>query len=100
VCLLVCGPLLILLSEFNNFDKKLTGKLKTQKSGSVNLFDESISCPAKGSTPGFEASAKCDAAANLDATVPLGLVATGTIVPPSIDTFGVFVGKFSPQHTS
>ncbi|KAJ7595412.1 hypothetical protein C8J56DRAFT_775131 [Mycena floridula] len=53
-------------------------------------FDESVSCDSLGDA----AEVKGSISAKAHAEVTLGLVAAGTIIPPTLTNFGIFAGKF------
>jgi hypothetical protein len=65
-------------------------------SGSSNLFNTTIQCPVNGALS-VTASASLDAGANVNATVSLGAVAAGTIVPPEMTEFGLYFGAYRPR---
>ncbi|KAJ3528236.1 hypothetical protein NM688_g8023 [Phlebia brevispora] len=58
---------------------------------SYTLLDDSISCPAAGGFPAFTGGYTVGVEAKADITVAYGLAAVGSIIPPEIDDFGVFV---------
>ncbi|KAJ7580284.1 hypothetical protein C8J56DRAFT_279200 [Mycena floridula] len=81
------------LASFNDIDLNITKTLPTLSiDKSFPILDLSVSCPATSDAPAFSASLKADAEAKIDMTITLGLVATGTIIPPNLDDAGVFAG--------
>lgn len=58
---------------------------------SYTLFDQSISCPASGAFPAFTGGFDVAVEAKADFEVAYGLAAVGSIIPPEINDFGVFV---------
>ena len=81
----------MLHADLNDFNKNITGSSPLDFSKDVNLFDTSIDCPATGLTPAFSGNAKVDLNAAVNGNTNYGVVAAGTIVPPKIDQFGLFV---------
>ncbi|KAJ7058958.1 hypothetical protein C8F01DRAFT_284946 [Mycena amicta] len=74
---------------FQDFDKDVTKSLPPlDLDKSLNLFSESISCPS----PAVSASVSADIDGKVHAVVSLGMSAVGTIIPPKLTEFGVFVG--------
>ncbi|KAJ8454922.1 hypothetical protein ONZ45_g19117 [Pleurotus djamor] len=72
--------------NFNSFSKDKTVQLPPLKvpKTSVNIINEQITCgPVQGTL-------KADASVQADALVTVGIAATGTIIPPKFDAFGVF----------
>ncbi|KAJ8693171.1 hypothetical protein PTI98_010412 [Pleurotus ostreatus] len=72
--------------NFNSFSSDKTIQLPPLKvpKKSVTIFDEKITC---GKVQG---SIKADASLQADALVTVGIAATGTIIPPKFDAFGIF----------
>ncbi|KAF9269765.1 hypothetical protein L218DRAFT_969553 [Marasmius fiardii PR-910] len=80
-------------NKFNSFDKDVTKQLPPiNVDKTINLFNEQLTCPAKGAIPAFEASIKADTNAKAHVEITVGLAAAGTIVPPKFSEFGVFTG--------
>lgn len=81
--------------KFNSFDKNVT---KTLTPVNVNkdfqILNFNKSCPAEEGSgqPGLKADIKADINAQAKATVTIGVVAQGSIIPPKIEDFGVFAG--------
>ncbi|THU98962.1 hypothetical protein K435DRAFT_828282 [Dendrothele bispora CBS 962.96] len=88
------GFLKDIFNKFNTFDKNITKDLPPidVTNQTFPIFEDKVSCPASGSIPAFDASIKADVVANAHAVISLGAAATGTIIPPKLDEFGVFVG--------
>lgn len=92
------GPLPFLLLicigiEFNSFDESVIKNLPPiDVSNTFPIFSQSISCPAAGDLPAFDASLNADVVAKAHAVVTLGVAAAGTIVPPKLTDFGLFAG--------
>ncbi|KAF7297644.1 hypothetical protein MKEN_01387500 [Mycena kentingensis (nom. inval.)] len=75
--------------KFNSFDKEVTKSLPPLDiDKTFPLFDASIDC----SEPVVKASASANVNAKAHAVVSLGASAVGTILPPKLSEFGVFVG--------
>ncbi|KAI0653807.1 hypothetical protein C8Q70DRAFT_1048306 [Cubamyces menziesii] len=75
-----------------DFNKNITGTSPINFSKDFPLFDKQISCPQQGNVPAFSGEAKVDLNGNVDGTVNYGVAAKGSILPPSLDEFGLFVG--------
>lgn len=79
--------------KFTSFDKSITKELPpVDVDKTFPIFDEKLSCPANGEIPAIDASLKADAVTKAHAVVSIGAAASGSIVPPKLDEFGVFVG--------
>jgi hypothetical protein len=52
-----------------------------------NLVDQSVSCPP------VKATVKIDVDAKAHAVASIGLAASGTILPPNVESFAVIVGR-------
>ncbi|KAL0065903.1 hypothetical protein AAF712_007026 [Marasmius tenuissimus] len=76
------------LFDFNQEQTKTLPPIELDKT--FNIFDLSISCPAQGPIPAFDASLKADAAAKTRANVSIGVVAVGTIIPPNLSELSLF----------
>ncbi|KAK7457234.1 hypothetical protein VKT23_010536 [Stygiomarasmius scandens] len=82
-----------IFKKFTSFDKDITKDLPpVDIDQTFPIFEDKISCPASGNIPAFDASIKADVVAKAHAVISLGMAATGTVVPPKLDEFGVFVG--------
>lgn len=87
------APYIPVPAEFNNFDKSVTKDLPAiNVDETFPIFEQSIACPANGAIPAFDASLKADVNGKVNAVITLGAAASGTIVPPKLDDFGVFAG--------
>lgn len=53
------------------------------------LFSESLSCPASAGRPAFSIGASADVDYKAHAQVGIEVTATGTIIPPKLDNFGL-----------
>lgn len=80
------------LKKLSTFDKDLSGSSPLNFEGEVPLFDQSFDCPQNGATPAFGGRAKVDVKGKVDGTVTYGIAAAGTVVPPHLDEFGLYVG--------
>ena len=81
-------------SEFNNFDPSVTQQLPpVDVDKTFPLFSQSISCPASGNIPAFDASVKADVVTKANAVITLGVAASGTLVPPKLSQIGIYTGK-------
>ena len=79
------------LADLSDFNKNITGSSPLDFEKDVNLFDQSIDCPQSGAIPGFKGEVKVDISPKVHGNVNYGIAAAGTIVPPNIDEFGLFV---------
>ncbi|KAK1226351.1 hypothetical protein PQX77_010678 [Marasmius sp. AFHP31] len=76
--------------DFGKFDKTITKDLPPiDVDTSFNIFDLSVSCPAQGPIPAFDASLKADGTAKAHAIVSVGLAAVGTMIPPNLKEFSL-----------
>ena len=80
------------LGDLNEVHKTLNGSAPLSFDKNVPLFDKSISCPQQGKIPGFTGEAKVSLDAKVTGTVNYGVAASGTLVPPKLEEFGLFVG--------
>ncbi|PIL30026.1 hypothetical protein GSI_07938 [Ganoderma sinense ZZ0214-1] len=80
------------LEDLDSVSKTLNGSAPLNFDKNVPLFDKSISCPQKGKIPGFTGEAKVSLDAKVTGTVHYGVAASGTLVPPKVEEFGLFVG--------
>ncbi|KAI1787663.1 hypothetical protein LXA43DRAFT_703234 [Ganoderma leucocontextum] len=80
------------LKNLAQVHKTLNGSSPISFSKDVPLFDKSISCPQNGKIPGFTGEATVDLNAAVNGTVHYGVAAAGTLVPPDLQEFGLFVG--------
>ena len=101
LCLIDTGqcadPFTLLLADLRNggaFKKSISLKsTPLDFSGEKNLFHTNIKCPIKAGisiTP--SASVSVDVDANVHASIGIGAVAAGTIIPPKITDFGLDFG--------
>ncbi|OJT15610.1 hypothetical protein TRAPUB_5938 [Trametes pubescens] len=75
-----------------NFNKNITGSSPINFDKDFPIFDQKIDCPQNGAVPAFSGEAKVDLDAKVDGTVNYGIAASGSIIPPKISEFGLFVG--------
>ena len=61
-------------------------------SSQMNLFHTNIECPTEDGVTTPNASASLDVDANVHASISIGAVAAGTIIPPQITEFGLDFG--------
>ncbi|KAM5542321.1 hypothetical protein V8D89_004194 [Ganoderma adspersum] len=80
------------LEDLNKVHKTINGSTPLNAAKNHPLFDKSISCPQKGKVPGFTGKVKASIDAKVTGTVHYGVAASGTLVPPKLDDFGLFVG--------
>ena len=80
------------LEDLNKVHKTINGSTPLNAAKNHPLFDKSISCPQKGKIPGFTGEVKATIDAKVTGTVHYGVAASGTLVPPKLDDFGIFVG--------
>ena len=80
------------LKNLSSVHKTLNGSAPLNFDKNVPLFDKSISCPQKGKIPGFTGEAKVSIDAKVTGTAHYGVAAEGTLVPPKLEEFGLFVG--------
>ncbi|KAJ7602899.1 hypothetical protein FB45DRAFT_1046401 [Roridomyces roridus] len=79
--------------EFNSFNQSTMQKLKgVDIKETFPLFDEKVSCPARGKIPAFEASVSGSVDACMVANATLAMTAVGTLMPPNFTKFGIVVG--------
>ncbi|KAK7457178.1 hypothetical protein VKT23_010477 [Stygiomarasmius scandens] len=82
-----------IFKKFTSFDADVTKDLTPlDVNQTFTIFEDNISCPANGNIPAFDAGIKADVVAQAQAVVTLGIAATGSIIPPNLDEFGVFAG--------
>ncbi|KAF7296604.1 hypothetical protein HMN09_01068000 [Mycena chlorophos] len=75
--------------KFNSFDKTVTKTLTPVNiDKTVTLLSASVSCP----TPVVSAGVTATAEGKVQATMSVGAVAEGTIIPPKLTDFGAFIG--------
>ena len=79
------------LADLSDFNKNITGSAPLNFEKDVSLFNTSIDCPQNGAIPGFKGSAGVDLNGKVNGNVDYGVAIAGTIVPPYIDEFGIFV---------
>ncbi|TFK84342.1 hypothetical protein K466DRAFT_602089 [Polyporus arcularius HHB13444] len=80
------------LKNLSEVHKNITGSAPLDFEKDVPLFDQSFSCPQNGAVPAFDGEAKVDLKGKVDGTVNYGVAAAGSIIPPKLDEFGLFVG--------
>lgn len=80
------------LKSLSEFDQELKGSSPLNFEGEVPIFDQSFDCPQNGAVPAFGGRAKVGVKGKVDGSVSYGVAAAGTIVPPNLDEFGIFVG--------
>ncbi|RDB30165.1 hypothetical protein Hypma_012365 [Hypsizygus marmoreus] len=77
-------------NKFNSFDESVTKNLPpVDFSKNFPILSQSISCPGP---PAVDSSINADVTATSHAVISLGVAAAGTIVPPKLTDFGLFVG--------
>ncbi|THU93422.1 hypothetical protein K435DRAFT_191536 [Dendrothele bispora CBS 962.96] len=80
-------------TDLFDFDEEITKNLPAVDiDQTFPVVEDTISCASSDDVPAFNASIKVDVGAKAHAVVSLGLVATGTLLPPNLDEFMVFVG--------
>ncbi|KAI0668758.1 hypothetical protein C8Q78DRAFT_245368 [Trametes maxima] len=79
----------LLIGDFNKNISK-SSPLDFEKD--IPLFDQKIDCPQKGNVPAFSGEAKVDLEGKVKGNVNYGVAAAGSIIPPKLDKFGLFVG--------
>jgi hypothetical protein len=86
--------LLAALQNTTTFNKTISQNLQPVNfSGAANLFNASFNCPASSAiSASSTASLSLDVDADVHATISLGAVAAGTLVPPNITEFGLTLG--------
>jgi hypothetical protein len=76
------------------FKKSVSSKpIPVDFSGEKNLFHTNIKCPIKSVTP--SASVSVDVGANVHASIGIGAVAAGTLIPPKITEFALDFGAYT-----
>ncbi|KAI0364910.1 hypothetical protein BV20DRAFT_973864 [Pilatotrama ljubarskyi] len=75
-----------------DFNKNITGSSPLNFEKDFPLFDKQISCPQKGNVPAFSGEVKVDLDGKVDGTVNYGVAVAGSVIPPEISEFGLFVG--------
>ena len=55
-------------------------------------FDQKLACPKNGKVPAFDGEVKIDLDSKVDGNVNYGVAAAGSLIPPQIDEFGLFIG--------
>ncbi|KAI0689061.1 hypothetical protein BC835DRAFT_1418822 [Cytidiella melzeri] len=71
-----------------NVDKSSTTSLSVNKP--FTLLEKTKSCPASGNTPARQVGLTVDVNAKAQAEINYGVVASGSIVPPKVNDFGIF----------
>ncbi|KAI8969672.1 hypothetical protein BD414DRAFT_428107 [Trametes punicea] len=77
--------------SIGNFDKNISNSSPLNFEKDFPLFDQKISCPQQGSIPAFSGEAKVDLEGKVNGNVNYGVAASGTIIPPALNDFGLFV---------
>jgi hypothetical protein len=78
------------------FNKSISSKpTPVDFSGETNLFHTNIQCPIKAGKITPSASVSLDVDANVHASIGIGAVAAGTIIPPKITEFGLDFGAYT-----
>ncbi|KAI0820581.1 hypothetical protein BC628DRAFT_1396212 [Trametes gibbosa] len=80
------------LFSIGNFDKNITGLSPLNFEKDFPVFQQSINCPQNGAVPAFSGSAKVDLDGKVNGNVNYGVAAAGSIIPPDLKEFGIFVG--------
>lgn len=80
------------LKDLGEIHKTINGSSPLNFEKDVPLFDKSIDCPQSGAVPGFSGEVSVDLDGKVDGTVNYGVAASGSIIPPKLDQFGLFVG--------
>jgi hypothetical protein len=78
------------LNKFNQNDNKTLKAITVDKK--FDVFNANIDCPAVPPGKAFSATLNADAQTKANAILTVGVVATGTIVPPKLDEFSIFAG--------
>jgi hypothetical protein len=88
------------ITSLNDFDVNKTTTLKPfDIDQTFNLIDQQISCtvpaPVAGlnSSVGVNGQVKVDVDAQVHAVVSLGVAASGTVIPPKVEDFGITGGE-------
>jgi hypothetical protein len=63
---------------------------------SFPVFSTSLSCPAQGAIPAFDASLSVTAAVNAQVDAEVGFIVVGSIVPPQIEDLAFTTSKCRP----
>ena len=93
----VCNAVEDAFNKFNSFDKNVTKTLiPANNNKDFEILNVNKSCPAEEGPgkPEFIADIKADIDTQARATVTLGDVVQGSIVPLKIEDFGVFAGMW------
>ncbi|EJF58506.1 hypothetical protein DICSQDRAFT_172861 [Dichomitus squalens LYAD-421 SS1] len=80
------------LKNIGEIHKNISGSSPINFSKDTPLFDQSINCPQSGAIPAFSGEVKVDLNGKVDGTVNYGVAASGSVIPPKLDQFGLFVG--------
>ena len=80
------------LENIGEIHKNISGSSPINFEKDVPLFDKSINCPQSGAFPAFSGEVSVDLNSKVDGTVNYGVAAGGSIIPPKLDEFGLFVG--------
>ncbi|KAL0946002.1 hypothetical protein HGRIS_012278 [Hohenbuehelia grisea] len=81
------------LSNFNKIDVSKTADIPAiDVNKNFPVFSKSLTCPSKSGTSSASASVSVSMDTTLHAVVQVGFAAHGTLVPPSLDSVGLFAG--------
>jgi hypothetical protein len=79
---------------FGSFNDSILPKpIAIDRSIDTNLFNTNIQCPVKAGIPiTASGTVSLDVDANVQASIGIGVVAAGTVLPPKITDFGLDFG--------
>ncbi|KAI0757750.1 hypothetical protein C8Q80DRAFT_1091869 [Daedaleopsis nitida] len=80
------------LFSIGKFNHTLQGSSPLSVDKTATLFDETFNCSAAGNLATFSGEAKVILDGKVDGQVSYGVVAAGSIIPPKLSEFGLFVG--------
>ncbi|PIL30030.1 hypothetical protein GSI_07942 [Ganoderma sinense ZZ0214-1] len=86
------------LQNLSSVHKNLKGTAPLNFNKNVPLFHKSLSCPQKGKTPAFGGEAKVELDSKISGTAHYAVAASGTLIPPKLKDFGLFVGFDMDLH--
>ncbi|KAI0755057.1 hypothetical protein C8Q80DRAFT_407559 [Daedaleopsis nitida] len=86
--------LLTVINETNHFDTNNTSGPKpfNVKSDNVSLFNKTFPCPQTGVRPEFTGEVNVGVQGKINGTVDYAVLVAGTIVPPNVTHFSLFLG--------
>jgi hypothetical protein len=100
MCVLLSCAVFVGLANGTMFNQTLTQQTTPVNfSGSSNLFNTTIQCSPDSSALSGSASVSLDASADVNATVGLGAVVAGAIIPPGISQFSLSFGACNSLPT-